>query len=110
MSDLELLAGYFTTPCNKCKGDVAVNDDAIALLVLETGDRMNGLAISRHLLPVKDGDAIVCEGSPSRAQYLPGQLLDTRPGYEYRPENEASMRELYNRLQKVAAQLEPAES
>ncbi len=32
----------------------------------------------RHLLPVTEGDEVVCTGSPSRAQYLPGQPEDTR--------------------------------
>lgn len=106
MSDLELLGGFSATPCDKCKGKVALNNDVVALLVLDAGDPiMYGLAVSRHLLPVEDGDTIVCEGSPSRAQYLEGQPRDTRSQYPYRQENETPMRRLYGRLQTVAAAL-----
>jgi hypothetical protein len=108
MSDTNLLDGFLTTPCDKCGGEVSVGDDVTALLVLETSNRLYGLAFSRHILPVQKDSVTVCEGSPSRAQYLEGQPRDPRSAYAYRDELEVLARELYSRLQAVAATLEAA--
>ena len=87
--------------CDKCLQDVELGNDAVALhFLMEIGRLPEGLDRfaygARHLLPVEG-----CEGSPSRAQYLEGQLRDTR-GYPYVPENEQPWREAYARLQELA--------
>ena len=53
---------------------------------------------SRHLLPVKEGEHVICEGSPSRAQFIEGQPRDTR-GYPYRAEDEVIYRAAFAKLQ-----------
>lgn len=55
-------------------------------------------AQSRHLLPVQEGGRVVCEGSPSRAQYLEGQPRDRRPQYAYDPKLEEPTRTAYTTL------------
>lgn len=67
--------------CDKCGLDVPLDNDA-SIFGTYTGelDPVVLLTISsRHLLPTKN-----CEGSPSRAQYLPGQKKDSR-GYKLNP-------------------------
>ncbi|MDO8435635.1 MAG: hypothetical protein Q7S89_03090 [bacterium] len=64
------------------------------------GDPLASFArVDRHLLPV--AGEIPCAGSPSRAQYLPGQPRDTR-GYGYHDEMEASFRAAFAAMQRVA--------
>ncbi len=68
--------------CDKCGRHVPPENNAVEFeLILDQG-RTTYLAVadSRHLLPVVEGGKVVCEGSPSRAQYLHGQPPDTRPG------------------------------
>ena len=52
----------------------------------------------RHLLPVTEDGGTVCNGSPSRAQYLEGQPRDSRVEYTYQPEFEARSRAAYDRM------------
>lgn len=89
------------TACDKCGTDVPPDNDATLLAVEVTGNPMLALAISRHLLPVKDGDTTVCEGSPSRAQYLPDMPRD--PRYPYNEQNEALFRKAYEVFQAKCA-------
>ena len=77
------------TDCDKCGGPVLPENDAIEFARFyskepETADYDGDTPIlglnnarSRHLFPVTEGSSIVCEGSPSRAQYV-GGARDTR--------------------------------
>lgn len=68
--------------CDKCGGLVDEKNDAYELLAnLDPASSALRLYAPkfRHILPVRDDDGnIVCEGSPSTAQYLPGQPKDLR--------------------------------
>lgn len=85
--------------CDKCGLPVHRKNDATFFYTILTGSIIFAFATPRHLLPVTDEDGkVLCEGSPSRAQYLEGQPRDTR-GYEYRPEVEAEYRAAYAKMQ-----------
>lgn len=57
-------------------------------------------AIPRHLLPVVEDGKVVCEGSPSRAQYIEGQPRDPRGSlYPYDETIEAQRRAAYASMQ-----------
>ena len=58
---------------------------------------------SRHFLPVYDADRLLCEGSPSRAQFIEGQPRDTR-GYAYSQKLES----LYRAAHMKAKELYPS--
>jgi hypothetical protein len=94
--------------CDKCGTEVEYNNDATifdALLfdpTLRDSSILILFSFSRHLLPVIEGDTIICEGSPSRAQYFEGQPRDARTQWDYEPEQEGRMREAYDLLQKEA--------
>lgn len=89
--------------CDKCGREVQPNNDATLFESILSGQPMVMLiAQPRHLLPVIENGEVVCEGSPSRAQYLPDQPRDTR-GYTYTPQ----MRWLYQMVYKIM-QLEAA--
>ncbi len=89
--------------CDKCGHDVPRNNDAVELEAILGGNPLVILGHRpRHLLPVQENGEVVCEGSPSRAQYLEGQPRDTR-GYKYFPEREQAIREAYAQLQEEAA-------
>lgn len=83
--------------CDKCDGAVESKMDAAILDSMAFGSSHYKVT-SRHLFPVKEGDVQICEGSPSRAQYIQGWPRDTR-GYPYLPEYEVKIREAYQRLQ-----------
>lgn len=84
--------------CDKCGRDVPRNNDATEFEAIITGYPVVILLNkARHLLPVFEGGEKVCEGSPSRAQYLEGEPRDTR-GYSYKPENEDLYRRAYATL------------
>ena len=88
------------TDCYKCHTPVPQHNDA-TLFDCELTDEPSIalISISCHLLPViGDGGEVVCEGSPSRAQYLEGQPRDTRPGYPFRPERVGEMRAAFVRF------------
>ncbi len=97
------------TKCDKCGGQVALENDATQLRAeyIESespvGAALLGLfGVARHLFPVLEGEQVVCEESPSVAQYLEGQPRDIRPQYPYLPEDEQRWREAYERLQWMA--------
>mgnify|MGYP000906795837 CR=1 FL=1 len=66
--------------CDKCGGDVPASNDASMFDAYATENPLMILNGSRHLFPVEDpvtGEQL-CEGSPSRVQYLEGQPRDER--------------------------------
>ena len=81
--------------CDKCGRVVATINDATVLDAIAFEEPAVAFMYhARHLLPVVENGTVVCEGSPSRAQYLDGQPRDTR-GYPYLPEHEARYRAAY---------------
>lgn len=58
-----------------------------------------------HILPVKEGERVICVGSPSRAQYLEGQPCD--PRFEYNFFKEGHFRKAYKCLIESVARLRP---
>ena len=88
--------------CNKCGHRVLPQDDAVLLDVALGGDPMLVFALSRHTKPFinEDGEQ-VCEGSPSRAQYLEGMPRDSRGLYPYNLQREAEVRRAYASLQEM---------
>ncbi len=87
--------------CDKCKRDVPQSNDATELEAIMTSNPLVILGHKpRHLLPVFEGDQMVCNGSPSRAQYLEGQPRDTR-GYKYDAKLEFEFRAAYAQMQDV---------
>jgi hypothetical protein len=93
---------YANCYCDKCGRPVPASNDAVLLQVLLSKDPDAALWMlftqPRHLLPVVENGVTVCEGSPSRAQYLPGQPRDKR-GYRYIPEGEAKYRSAFRKMQ-----------
>jgi hypothetical protein len=90
--------------CDKCGRQVPANNNVVLFDVeLGADSALIIYAQPRHLLPVKEGQTVICEGSPSRAQYLPGQPHDIRAQWPYRPECEELYREAYRRMQRHAA-------
>ncbi len=90
--------------CDKCGLDVPPDND-VAKLEKITGSLSEGILNwgghdddHRHLLPVVIDGKTVCEGSPSRAQYLDGQPLDTR-GYGYYTHLETLIRGAFAKMQ-----------
>lgn len=86
--------------CNKCGLPVGPTNDVVWLDYIMTGNPLLLFAQSRHLFPVVVWGVRVCEGSPSRAQYLEGQPRDSRPEYSYAPDQEAAFRAAYVALVK----------
>lgn len=86
--------------CDKCHRKVSPENDA-SVLDLKTGIAL--LHNPRHLLPVIVEDVVVCEGSPSRAQYIDGQRRDKRSRYQYRTEYEDQFRAAYAEMQREVA-------
>lgn len=88
--------------CDKCGRVVPSSNDVVYFDSML--DFMHGHAPvslfgqSRHLLPVKEGEEVVCIGSPSRAQYLEGQPRDPRSEWAYKPEREALYRKAWMAL------------
>ncbi len=81
--------------CDKCKTEVTFDNDATFVGANYENNGMVILAFgARHFLPVYKDGKLVCEGSPSRAQYIEGQPRDKR-GYEYVKENEQKWRDAY---------------
>jgi hypothetical protein len=84
--------------CDKCNTEVKSNNDATILdAIINNNPESILFNHARHLLPVVENGVIICEGSPSRAQYIEGQKRDTR-GYKYYPEYESVVREAYKKL------------
>ena len=87
--------------CNKCGTPVDPSDDATILDAIATDNPIIAfLAVPRHILPVVVDGVQICEGSPSRAQYLEGQPRDTR-GFDYSEANEAPIRAAYAAMQQA---------
>lgn len=81
--------------CDKCGMPVEPGNDAVMLDLLISGALGLVTTPARHLLPVGD-----CPGSPSRAQYLPGQPHD--PRYPYDADHEARVRTAYAKMMSAA--------
>ncbi len=89
--------------CDKCHTEVPANNDATIVEAYAFNSPLTVLFnYSRHFLPVYDDRGnMICEGSPSRAQYIDGQPKDTR-GYEYNPEYEEAWRRGYEECNKYS--------
>lgn len=79
--------------CDKCNQPVNPGNDATILDTYTFGGLTSFYYRARHLLPTE-----VCQGSPSRAQYLEGQPRDQR-GYKYNPKVEPLYRAVYALMQ-----------
>jgi len=67
--------------CSKCGREVPGYNNALELeLLITQSDTGLLIADSKHLFPVFEEGNMICEGSPSRARYFPGQKKDERPG------------------------------
>lgn len=89
--------------CDKCGRAVPENNDVRYFdHHLDQASMSILFGIPRHLLPLVEDGVVVCEGSPSRAQYLEGQPRDPRVSYTYKPELEARYREVYAEMQKTS--------
>jgi len=86
--------------CDKCGQEVLPHEDAGALEFLLCQAIETVFIPSRHIFPVVKDGKMVCEGSPSRAQYLPGQPRDSRTAYPYIPAKEQEIRAAFAELQK----------
>lgn len=90
--------------CDKCGLPVPAWNDAVEVEIrLPAGNKTTLFlfAQSRHFLPVRDSDGKqLCEGSPSRAQYIAGQPKDSRGQYPYKQECEKPWREAFEEIQK----------
>lgn len=92
--------------CDKCGRKVPISNDATLFTGILTGEPIIMLfAYGRHLLPIIEDGKVVCEGSPSRAQYIAGQPRDPRPEYAYEPKLEWVYRMVYEVMQLVAANM-----
>ncbi len=88
-----------SSKCDKCGRIVPPRNNAVNLEIKsELPSEALLKADSRHLMPVVENGKIVCVGSPSRAQYLPGQPRDTRNKFPYNPKRESYMRECYKEM------------
>ena len=85
--------------CDKCGRPVPHGNNAAVLDYL-VGNFTALSSLPRHLLPVIENGKVICEGNPSRAQYLPGQPRDKR--YPYNPKREVAYREAYTEIQREA--------
>ncbi len=104
--------------CDKCGQEIIPEHNDIVVVVgiaeiLNRGGRILDTDIfrgelslfrlskpARHFLPVLQEGERVCDGSPSRAQYIEGQARDTR-GYPYIAEHEAIFRAAYAKAQEM---------
>lgn len=87
--------------CHKCHCMVAPANNAVFLEIIRQNTMILGVA--RHLFPVVVNGDLICEGSPSRVQYLEGQPRDTRPQGRYLSDLERPYRDAYAKLQELAA-------
>lgn len=86
--------------CDKCGKTVPSDNDALSYeAVLYQHPRMFNGDRTRHLVPVVDENGtVLCQGSPSRAQYFPGQAPDTHPEYKINPERLDAHRMAYTKF------------
>jgi hypothetical protein len=90
--------------CDKCGQPVCPSNNVTFFDAFRRGSPLLPFVfVSRHLLPVMEDGAVVCEGSPSRAQYLEGQPRD--PRYPYQSDLEGSYRDAYKLLLEAGPQL-----
>ena len=88
-----------TELCDKCGKPVPRENNTAYILYLAFEDPRAALfGPPRHFLPVVEEGELVCEGSPSRAQYIEGQPRDRR-GYPYDESVEPFFREGYHLAQ-----------
>ena len=94
--------------CDKCNTPVPLTND---MTIVEAATGLPGaewaptLWYCRHFLPVIDDDGnVLCEGSPSRAQYIEGQPRDAR-GYPYFETMELVYRAAWARVQEHFARI-----
>ena len=86
--------------CDKC-GELVPADNDMTLVIAKIPGRefIPAIWYARHFLPVRGDDGtLLCEGSPSRAQYIEGQPRDER-GYPYDPIRERLYRKAWADLQ-----------
>ena len=86
--------------CDKCGGDVHSHENAVELMV-RAGFAGPSAILEfqpRHIHPITKDGKVVCTGSPSRAQYLPGAELDDRADYPYDQEHEGPYRTGYEAM------------
>lgn len=84
--------------CDKCGQPVPNSNDAVLFDYALSGNMGLMFAQARHLLPTED-----CEGSPSRAQYLPGQKRDERSEYPFDPDMQERACLAWAKMQELAA-------
>ncbi len=85
--------------CDKCDLPVPFENNAVLVDMEIRGVGIEHLlAIGRHMLPVYENGQMICEGSPSRAQYIEGQPRDERSSYPYRLDHEKGWREAHARV------------
>ena len=89
--------------CDKCGMEVERCNDAVTIHAIAYNAPLGLLFYqARHFLPVVDsGGTVLCDGSPSRAQYIEGQPRETR-GYGYDETQEQRWRDAYAAVQKEA--------
>ncbi len=82
--------------CDKCGRLVRICDNAAHLDVYAGFASPAEILVTtpRHLIPIVENGVFICEGSPSRAQYLDGQPRDVGD-FPYDPALEALYREAY---------------
>jgi hypothetical protein len=91
--------------CDKCGRNVPPHNDmprVLAATRVPGAEWFPALWYSRHFLPVIEDGVVVCEGSPSRAQYIEGQPRDVR-GYPYDASLESVIRAAWAALQEDGA-------
>ncbi|MFH1970826.1 MAG: hypothetical protein ABIJ05_00375 [Patescibacteria group bacterium] len=89
--NIEKKESIYAGTCDKCKKNVPPENNIVLIDLLR--GKSYPFVKSRHLLETLD-----CQGSPSRAQYLPDQPKDNR-GYEYHPELEEEYRAAFSIMQ-----------
>lgn len=91
--------------CDKCHRPVPRANDMVWLMAQIPGYELTpSIWYSRHLLAITgECGEVICEGSPSRAQYLEDQPRDSR-GYPYDHQVEPIIREAWASLQRKYGQ------
>lgn len=91
--------------CPKCGRSVSLENNGalLDLIVQEHPAPLLAMMVTQafHLLPLVQQGRLLCPGSPSRSQYLPGQPRDTRPHIMYRSERQSVMRAAFAEMQRL---------
>lgn len=93
--------------CHLCGGEVLnANDKGILLALVYENPLLITMTKCQHVIPgLYIGGGPICPGSPSLAQYIPGQRKDTRTGpdgallYPIVPEVVDAVRAAWDRMQ-----------